>query len=347
MADTGCFRHKLIVLFIAALIGCSTHTNDSGQTMGGESTGGGDASVSTPDQVNTAIDKALALSSELNPQKNIVVQFWKSKGQTSKSNFISAPTHVFPQFVSPDESSRFNAPFYQALKQNKIVRLQKGDCPHPADETTAAASVSEHTFNATICFSIGNLTRIPQSSLLQEITGLVLHEVTHMGGAGEPEAKEWQNEFIRYFIERFGNVLVDDTAQTTLMISKAYRLLNRAQSFAQKDASDRHILPDMMAAIDTIAALPDSGDELALAIKINPPHPELIGAYVAAVAKVVATIRLKIENKYGPIYQSSDEPKVMSSSGDVVDEFNALSLLSELASDINEVNETFLAFTQK
>lgn len=346
MADTGRFRHKSIILLFAALIGCSGHLNDSSEIMGTQSTGGGDANVSTPVQVSVAIDKALALAAEQNPQKNIFVQFWKTKGRNSDSNFISHPTHIFPRFDSADPSSRFIAPFYEALKKNKIMRLQKGDCPHPPEETTASASVSEHTFNATICFSIGNLTRIPPSSLLQEITGLVLHEVTHMGGAEELEARTWQNEFVRYFSERFGNVLTDtDTAQTTLMLSKTYALLSRAESFAKKDLKDRHILPDMMAVIDTLAALPDSEDELALDLKINPAHPELIGNYVSTVQDVVGKFRSKIQiNDSKPILAS--HKITISLTSHRPEDLDVTSTLADLREGIDQINESFFAFTQ-
>lgn len=345
MAGTGCFRHRSIVLLLAVLVGCSPHAKDSNGLMGTQSTGGGNPSVSTPDQVNAAIDKALTLGAETNPQKNIYVQFWKAKGQNSKSNFVTHPAHVFPQFNSSDESIRFNAPFYLALKQNKIVRLQEGDCRHPPEELTASASVSEHTFNATICFSVGDLTRIPPSSLLQEVTALLLHEITHMGGAEEPEARIWQNEFLRYFGERFGNILTDtDKDQTALMLSKAYALLNRAQSFAKKDLADRHILPDIMAAIETIASLPDANDELALSLKINPPHPELISNYVSAVQETVGTLRPKIETNDPKPALASDRIKIdlMVQAQDL----DIRSTLDELRDDLDRINEAFVAFTQ-
>lgn len=315
--------------------------------MGTQSTGGGDPNVSTPDQVNAAIDKSLSLATDSNPQKNIFVQFWKAKGQNSSSSFIAHPTHVFPEFSSEDESSRFNSPFYEAFKKNKIVRLQKGDCPHPRDETTASASVSEHTFNATICFSIGNLTRIPPSSLLQEITGLVLHEATHMGDAEEPEARSWQKEFVRYFGERFGNVLTDtDTSRTTLMLSKAYALLSRAETFAKKDLKDRHVLPDIMAVVDTIAALPDSEDELALDLKINPPHPELISRYVSTVQEVVGKFRSNIQINDGSKPVLASHRMAISMTSDQAQDLDVMSTLTELREGIDQINESFLAFTQ-
>lgn len=351
MADSGCLRHKLAFLLLAALIGCSNRRAGSGALEGTQSTGGGDASVSTPDQVNAAIDKALALATESNPQKNIYVQFWKANGRNSNSGYISHPAHVFPQFQSADESSKFSAPFYQALKQIKIDRLKKGDCPHPPEETTASASVSEHSFNAILCFSIGNLTRIPPSSLLQEVSGLLLHEITHMSGAEEPEARAWQNEFVHYFGDRFGNVLTNaDYSKTSLMIDKAYRLVGRAQSFAEKNALDHHVMSDMAAAIETIASLPDASDELALELKINPPHPELTEIYVRAVQTFVDSMRSKIEWHQpgnGPVLESYHMPISSVRTAEIPSQdVNIMATLNDLRHGIDEVNESFLAFTQ-
>jgi hypothetical protein len=194
------------------------------------------------------------------------------------------------------EADRFVNKFIQALRENKIVRLPKGDCPHPTEETTADASVSEHTYKATICFSVGNLTQKSPSSILQEVLGLLLHEVTHMGGAEESEARIWQDEFLDYFTRRFGNVLADTiTRQTLTTITQAYALMFRAQGFAQSDINDRHILPDVTAAVERISDLPDAGDELALELKINPPHPELIENYVRAVQVVAKRKQIGLE----------------------------------------------------
>jgi hypothetical protein len=319
-------------------------SSGSANVMGGQGTGGGVTTVSTPDQVNAAIDKALELATGPDLKKNIFVQFWKARGPTSKSNYIGRPIHVFPNFASTDENVRFESPFYEALKKNKIVRLSQGDCPHPSDEATADASVSEHSYNATICFSIGNLTHVSPFSLLRETLSLVLHEVTHLGGADEPEARVWQDEFADYFGGRFGNVLSDTiTTPTITGIAKAYGLLGRAQAFARRDANDRHILPDITAAAEEIGHLPNANDELALMLKINPPHPELIQAYVASVQDYIDWIGSHIEFHDDPTKLSFVSP--MKVFNRIDDQANNLSPIDEAYRKLNHVNETFLEFT--
>src|SRR6185312_9633793 len=94
----------------------------------------------------------------------------------------------------------------KALKENKLTRLSSGDCLNTATERHKEASVSAFDLNAVICFSIGDLTRIPPSGLLREVLSLALHEATHMGGADENEAIAWQEEFSAYFGSRFGDL---------------------------------------------------------------------------------------------------------------------------------------------
>lgn len=63
----------------------------------------------------------------------------------------------------------------------KIDYLEEGSCPsnttHHAD-----ASVTNYTFQADLCFSLDQLQRIEPNNLLAVVTGLWVHELTHMAG---------------------------------------------------------------------------------------------------------------------------------------------------------------------
>lgn len=63
----------------------------------------------------------------------------------------------------------------------KIRFEEAAPCP-ASNSTHADASVSEYSFNATICFSLKTLQRIPPSNLASHVFGLWIHELYHMTG---------------------------------------------------------------------------------------------------------------------------------------------------------------------
>ncbi len=81
-----------------------------------------------------------------------------------------------------------------------VVYQDEGSCPAP-DKDHADASVTEFSFDATICFSLENLTRIPKQSLNAHVLGLWMHELAHMTGAGEAAAKQVEESAVRVYPE--------------------------------------------------------------------------------------------------------------------------------------------------
>ncbi len=78
--------------------------------------------------------------------------------------------------------------FSDFLMNTKLVILENKPC-HAEDKKHADASVSENTLNATVCFSLKTLTRIPKITLEEHIAGLWFHELSHMSGFNEEESQ--------------------------------------------------------------------------------------------------------------------------------------------------------------
>jgi len=290
----------LLVLTVAFanVVACSKQTSptDQGTQVGG----GGVTPKSTVDQVNAALDQALQLASEQGVTKNIFVQFWSDKGSKSKTSSISEPVHVFPAYAeaaTPDK--QFDNKFALALTQNRITRRAQGDCPHPSYELDADASVSQLNYQADICFSIGNLTATAPSDLLKQVLALVLHEATHMGGADEAEARAWQTEFIDYFGTRIGDISENIKDTTLAGITKAHLYVASAQDHFNQDSADQRIAGDLAAMSAVLEHLPYWNDPIAIKLKLNPPHPELIEKYTDVVASTVNDVRMHFEGYHG------------------------------------------------
>ncbi len=67
--------------------------------------------------------------------------------------------------------------------------LQEGPCKSK-DKDHADASVSKNSLNATVCFSLAKLTRIPKASLNEHIAALWMHELSHMVELNEEESQK-------------------------------------------------------------------------------------------------------------------------------------------------------------
>ena len=320
----------------------TTASATSGSALDGTGhSGGGFVAKSTPEQVNAVLDLALQLASASTKManENIFVNFWNKKGRDSQFDFIKTPIHVFPRIGSVID---YTSPPIEALKRNKIVRLPSGDCPHPPSEDTADASVSKFDLDATICFSIGNLTRLPQSVLLQEILSLTLHEVSHMGGAEEPEARIWQSEFKAYFGARFGDLETDSISIKLLeTIADTKGLIERANTWAASNSKDSRIVGDLSEIAQSLHDIPNVDDPLALTLKIKPSHPELIPDYEAAVNDLIANSKYHLVNEGAPLDRGHIEQKPAEKSEDL----NLPQLIVYYSRGIDRILTAYLAFS--
>lgn len=263
--------------------------NDTGtsrnQNDGTQHGGGGGAGQSTPEQVNQAIDKAIAMALEPDWSKNIFAQFIldgtypaENSGDDDRMEVILTPKYVFPNHgKNKPVAETYESPMLKAFGKNKIERIPKGDCPHPPEEETADASVSELSLDATICFSVGNLTKLPSSILLREVLALVFHEAAHMGKAKEPIAKNYQKYFTQYFAARFGDITVDDfSVRTERSLVMANVRIERALEMAKQDPESRTLFAAMGGILGAINSVPYMDDALLIELKAKPKHPQFV-----------------------------------------------------------------------
>ncbi len=264
--------------------------NDTGtsrnQNDGTQHGGGGGAGQSTPEQVNQAIDKAIAMALEPDWSKNVFIQFIQdgtypaeNSGDDDRIDVILTPKYVFPNHGknSLKTAESYESPMLKAFGTNKIDRIPKGDCPRPPEEETADASVSELSTSATICFSIGNLTKLPPSILLREVLALIFHEAAHMGKAKEVDAKKYQKVFTQYFATRFGDITVNDFSyRAEVSIGMANVRIKRALDLAKKNPESPALFAAMGGILGAINSVPYMDDAQAIEFKAQPKHPELV-----------------------------------------------------------------------
>jgi hypothetical protein len=331
---------RLSPLFLIAVTILSIQcARQSSHESGGQDTGGGVTASSKPQDVNSAIDLAIQLATESDQQRNIFVQFWKSESAKLKS---VTPSRIFSNFESATgQKSKFESAVLQAFKQNKVTRLAAGDCPQSIAGKHADASVSALNLSATICFSIGNLTRLTPSVLLKEVLSLLLHEAAHMGGAEENEAVAWQEAFSAYFAKRFGDVPSDSiTTDTFKSFSEIRVRLARAQRLAADDPKNSRIIGLLGNIVEKLSSLPYYNDPLAITLKARPAHPELITTYSEAVSALAIKLQAKVQfygdNSFSTmsIKPETDEPIAQS---------DIIPLLDEVSRDLDKITENFLA----
>lgn len=357
----GIFRSKYIhsaVLLCVALttINCSRKNDENKdfgkiKAEGGQDSGGGSVFESSPEQVNAALDRAISLANEPDQRLNIFVQFWMDWGRTNKREFIRKPVRLFPKVTEPlsgpaasqmlNEPGKFESPLLDAIKRNKLNRLPSGNCPNSKIKKHTDGSVSSFDINAEICFSIGNLTRIPPSTLLREVLSLVLHEAIHLGGGEEDEAVAWQEEFSAYFGARFGDLTTNTVSTRTLKsLAESKIFITRAIEYAKTNVKNPRIFGSVGRAAQELASLPDFLDAMALELKIKPAHPELINNYSNSVLAILQKIKVRFDFqpallsiKIGPSVPINMLP---------VDQ--VVPTLVDLSAHLDQINENFLAF---
>ena len=200
--------------------------------------------------------------------------------------------------------------------------------------------MSSFTLNADLCFSIGNLTRVPPSTLQRELLSLVLHEATHLGGAGESEAVYWQQEFNTYFGERFGELVSNtETEKTFKLLGEARTLLTLAQTLADKDPKNPRIFEAVGKIKQNLFLLPDHGDSLALELKLNPTYPDMIPIYSKSVMALIGQISFRFETEPFRVKIGGAKLPI-----DFLPPDQVILRLNEFSEALFKVNESFLAF---
>ncbi len=90
-----------------------------------------------------------------------------------------------------DENKILRKKFSKFLMGIDLEILNDRAC-HSKDKDHTDASVSKNTLDATICFSLKKLTRIPKITLEEHIAGLWFHELSHMTGHNETDSQNME-----------------------------------------------------------------------------------------------------------------------------------------------------------
>lgn len=326
----------ILVTFCISGIHCA---KSESQDEGGQHTGGGNVISSKPEDINSTLDLAIKLAAETNEQKNIFVQFVKTLS-AEKSNTLEFK-RIFPNYVPGHKSASgiYESKVLRALSQNKIIRLENGDCPQSVKGKHADASVSELSLSAEVCFSIGNLTRVLPSVLLRELLSLALHEAIHMAGGEEEEAVQWQEAFSAYFGNRFGDIPSDAAAMQTLKsLSEIRLLLSRAQAIAANDPKDPVLFATVGKMSERLANLPYFDDPLALELKMKPAHPDLISNYSNAILVLIEKIRIRFEMNLDWMSVNGTQVEI-----NLIQAEQVMPALDVFAGDIDRISANFLA----
>jgi len=284
-----------LILALSLAAGCAddkgtvSPTSATQAADGGQDTGGGFVLYSERKAVLEALKTSIELLSEIDPEKNIAIQFFKDQGFKSEVEEIAQGTHLFKDLRG------FESPALSALGKNKINYLEKGNCLE--SESHIDASVSEiGNLQSDLCVSLENLRRIPPSSLLREVLSLMLHEATHLGGAQEEDAKSWQKEFSEYFGKRFGEISRESVVAPTFQaIMRSQNLIRDSLEMAERWPKDPRIFTKIGKVVEELESLPGLNDELAFKIKVKPKNLRDFRIYSNSAKKLINKLYMKFE----------------------------------------------------
>lgn len=288
-------------------------------TSGGVDGGGGVGATSTPKQVKAAIALAMRLATQTDYRKNIFQRFVVEGTQQEirgEEKFKVEIERMFPalnhnsdvlRWDQPDLAAKLKSPVIDYLRTIQPQILEDQFCPAP-DKNHAEASVTKFDLTAKLCFSVKALVRIPKTTLLKEILGLLMHESLHMSGAAEETANEWQTAFDSYFSRTYGYIQERDLRKEHASVFMRVMVFNFITGQKYIEHGEDENARTMLAIIATeMAGLPLIADPIAMELGMRPKKPELMNNYVNSVL-AAAQFAYKPSN-LGPSAGPSDAAK--------------------------------------
>ncbi len=230
-------RKLFILAFSVAILACSKgRDNRGGGVVDGG--GGGDFVFSSQEEVNSAVDKAWQMFTDDGLTnimlKALTVFTVKELEQTvlkDGSALTEKETQVqkilmkalnLPRPKRAGDESLFvnpNEPLdIQYLKQKKLNLPANELCSGPHDHKYLA-SVSKLNREGEVCISIHGLMRHPTGSLKTDVLALIAHEIAHLNGFGENEARLVQ----KHFLTHMQKILRKDGETARLQILHAFK----------------------------------------------------------------------------------------------------------------------------
>ncbi len=306
----------MVLIFIILVVTACSRKNDGGGVVDGG--GGGEVGQSSTRQVKQAFVEARALVEARDYRKNLFAQFVIAA--SGRLNFDNGGVPEWPKpfgdqrlfkaqarpnplgldplhFLSSDDNYFpviWEGSAVMALLSNPTTYLENGNCP-AANNSHADASVSENSLRGRLCFSIGNLRRLPPEHLLQHVLSLMAHEAVHLGGGEEDEANLVQRRFNEFFTLYFTKLKLtkqtDITRQQFWSIQLTVRELQDFIDGERQEAAKKTERPtkyrrgmETLAGqlIDKIRNLPYFADPIRLGYSVKPLNPQYYDNYANA-----------------------------------------------------------------
>lgn len=249
-----------LFLIFSILIGCQS-SNDAApqpwlppepknQATGTSDGGGGVIASSEPEQIIKVVKETQQLISDNfgNEEKFGRVFLYHSQDRNlfsekglSVLQVIRRPSYFRKNFDGPGELPNFLDDYLLSIP---IVFEAESPCPAP-DKDHADASVTEFSYDATLCFSLKTLHRLPPEALPARLAGLWFHELAHMNGFDEQRAIALEEDIVRAWpyilkLDVASPVLFTDSylSMVSLAIEKIIRL---ATSMTENPSSSEQL----------------------------------------------------------------------------------------------------------
>lgn len=302
----------LTILALALVFSACTKNSEKD---GGQHGGGGYVTYSTPGEVKATIQQALALARESEFTRNVFYDFlsYSDPNDYRKQDleFLELLLKFFGTTIEciQDDSLRSNGwtrdmpnnetkaedcnlEFFKSRVPSLMVAAHEtiketGDCGMSTDGH-ADAFVSGD--GKEICYSIERLQRIPPASLLREILALTFHEMFHMAGFDEDQARRVQVKFGAYYDFRFLTAnrdwVIANTEDHIATITEIARNIERDVEDFEKD---KFVQPwvGFYAVHHSLEQLIFRRDGLALEISMKPESKDSLSAYIFTIANML------------------------------------------------------------
>lgn len=180
------------------------------------------------------------------------------------SNYTQIPNSIFPL--------GFRNHTRELLGASPIVYLEDGDCGSPQDNH-ADASVSRFSKGATLCFSVGNLRRIPPNNLREHISSLILHELAHLNGYNEADAQLLQTTFLDFYGFRYAALDQTMVRQQITTALQRIEMLLKDEDFGKPNKNRILSAQASAAAVQMLTDMPSWADPVSMTLALQLKSP--------------------------------------------------------------------------
>jgi hypothetical protein len=272
--------------FLLSLIVACTHSSSTNTPTPAATTqqdggvldgGGGDFMYNTREEVVQTLNDVWAQLTISRPDNPILVTYLNltEAAPTIEDRYVlkmlvqilSIKPNQRP-FVRDDTPDRFEElELSKYLKDKHLKLLEKDRCEGP-DDHKYMASVTKLDRGGEICVSLGALENSPTGSLKFDLLALMVHEIAHLNGYREDDARRIQ----RYFLVHMPQILRLDGKQTMIWVStgvwkkaRGWRNLTVYPNFTESYLRTAEMLAENIQDLTLQLPIPYWGDNILIA----------------------------------------------------------------------------------